>query len=41
MRSKVANRIQNETPKGLRFFVRGYINILLKVGKIFKQKVNL
>jgi len=41
MRSKVAQRIQAETPKNVRIFVRLYTGILVKVrlfaGLIFEQ----
>ncbi len=36
MRSKVAQRIQNETPDEVRIFVRQYTDIVLRINKILK-----
>ncbi|HAL83907.1 MAG TPA: XRE family transcriptional regulator [Mucilaginibacter sp.] len=38
MRSKVAERIQNETPPEVRIFVRQYTDIVLRINQILKAK---
>ena len=38
MRSKVAQRIQNETPEEVRIFVRQYTDIVLRIQQILKAK---
>jgi transcriptional regulator with XRE-family HTH domain len=38
MRSKVAQRIQNETPDEVRIFVRQYTDIVLRINQILKAK---
>ncbi|HTG56856.1 MAG TPA: helix-turn-helix transcriptional regulator [Niabella sp.] len=38
MRSKVANRIQEETPEEVRIFVRQYTNIVVRINELLHQK---
>lgn len=38
MRSKVAKRIQNETPQELRIFVRQYTDIVLRIDKLLQKE---
>jgi transcriptional regulator with XRE-family HTH domain len=38
MRSKVAQRIQDETPEEVRIFVRQYTDIVLRINQILKAK---
>ncbi|HEY8782130.1 MAG TPA: helix-turn-helix transcriptional regulator [Mucilaginibacter sp.] len=38
MRSKVAERIQKETPEEVRIFVRQYTDIVLRINQILKAK---
>jgi transcriptional regulator with XRE-family HTH domain len=38
MRSKVAERILDETPEEVRIFVRQYTDIVLKINQILKAK---
>ncbi len=38
MKSKVAQRIQDETPEEVRIFVRQYTDIVLKINQILKAK---
>jgi len=38
MRSKVAKRIQNETPEEVRIFVRQYTDILVRINEIMQEK---
>jgi transcriptional regulator with XRE-family HTH domain len=38
MKSKVAERIQSETPDEVRIFVRQYTNIVLRINQILKAK---
>jgi ribosome-binding protein aMBF1 (putative translation factor) len=38
MRSKVAKRIQNETPEEVRIFVRQYTDILVRINEIIQEK---
>ena len=38
MRSKVANRIQEETPEEVRIFVRQYTNIVVRINELMHQK---
>jgi len=38
MRSKVAQRIQNETPEEERIFVRQYTDIVLRINQILHSK---
>ena len=38
MRSKVAKRIQNETPEEVRIFVRQYTDIVLRINQILLAK---
>jgi len=38
MRSKVAKRIQNETPADVRIFVRQYTDIVIRINEILRAK---
>lgn len=38
MRSKIAKRIQSETPEEVRIFVRQYANIVLGISELIKSK---
>jgi len=38
MRSKVAKRIQNETPEDVRIFVRQYTDIVMRINEILLAK---
>jgi transcriptional regulator with XRE-family HTH domain len=38
MRSKVAEKIQKETPEEVRIFVRQYTDIVLRINQILKAK---
>lgn len=38
MRSKVAKRIQNETPEDVRIFVRQYTDIVIRINEILRAK---
>lgn len=38
MRSKVAERIQEETPEEVRIFVRQYTNIVVRINQLLKAK---
>ena len=38
MRSKVAKRIQEETPEEVRIFVRQYTDIVVRVNELLRQK---
>ncbi len=38
MKSKVAERIQSETPEEVRIFVRQYTDIVLRINQILKAK---
>ena len=38
MRSKVVNRIQEETPEEVRIFVRQYTNIVVRINELLHQK---
>jgi len=38
MRSKIAERIQKETPEEVRIFVRQYTDIVLRINQILKAK---
>lgn len=38
MRSKVAKRIQSETPEELRIFVRQYTDIIVRINELIKAK---
>ena len=38
MRSKVAKRIQDETPEEVRIFVRHYTDIVVRINDIMKSK---
>ena len=38
MRSKVAKRIQNETPEEVRIFVRQYTDIVLRINTLLQEK---
>ena len=38
MRSKVAEKIQQETPEEVRIFVRQYTDIVLRINQILKAK---
>ena len=38
MRSKVATRIQNETPDEVRIFVRQYTDIVLRINQLLQAK---
>ncbi len=38
MRSKVAKRIQSETPEELRIFVRQYTDIVIRINELIKAK---
>jgi transcriptional regulator with XRE-family HTH domain len=38
MRSKVAKKIQEETPEETRIFVRQYTNIVLRINEIMQEK---
>jgi len=38
MRSKVAKRIQEETPEEVRIFVRQYADIVVRVNELLQQK---
>lgn len=38
MRSKVAKRIQDETPEEVRIFVRQYTDIVVRINNILKAK---
>jgi transcriptional regulator with XRE-family HTH domain len=38
MRSKVAEKIQTETPEEVRIFVRQYTDIVLRINQILKAK---
>lgn len=38
MRSKVAKRIQDETPKEVRIFVRQYTDIVVRINEIMETK---
>lgn len=38
MRSKVAKKIQDETPEEVRIFVRQYTDIVLRINHILKKK---
>lgn len=38
MRSKVARRIQNETPDEIRIFVRQYTDIVVRINEILQSK---
>lgn len=38
MRSKVAKRIQTETPQEVRIFVRQYTDIVVRINEILQQK---
>ena len=38
MRSKVSKRIQDETPKEVRIFVRQYTDIVVRINEIMKTK---
>ena len=40
MRSKVAKRIQDETPEEVRIFVRQYTDIVVRINKIMETKGN-
>lgn len=37
MRSKVAKRIQDETPEEVRIFVRQYTDIVVRINQIIKK----
>lgn len=38
MRSKIAKRIQEETPEEVRIFVRQYTDIVLRINQILQEK---
>ena len=38
MRSKVAKKIQSETPEELRIFVRRYTDIVIRINELIKAK---
>ncbi len=38
MRSKIARRIQNETPEEVRIFVRQYTDIVVRINEILQKK---
>jgi transcriptional regulator with XRE-family HTH domain len=38
MRSKVAKRIQSETPEEVRIFVRQYTDIIVRINELIKAK---
>ena len=38
MRSKVAKKIQSETPEELRIFVREYTDIVIRINELIKAK---
>lgn len=38
MRSKVAKRIQEETPEEIRIFVRQYTDIVIRINQILQKK---
>ncbi|WP_152270181.1 helix-turn-helix domain-containing protein [Agriterribacter humi] len=38
MRSKVAKKIQSETPEELRIFVRQYTDIIIRINELIKAK---
>ncbi|MBO9618715.1 MAG: helix-turn-helix transcriptional regulator [Niabella sp.] len=38
MRSKVAKRIQKETPEEVRVFVRQYTDIIVRINELLQQK---
>lgn len=38
MRSKIAKKIQNETPEDVRIFVRQYSDIVVRINNILKAK---
>lgn len=38
MRSKVAKKIQSETPEELRIFVRQYTDIVIRINELIKAK---
>lgn len=38
MRSKVAKKIQSETPEELRIFVRQYTDIIVRINELIKAK---
>ncbi|HMR81960.1 MAG TPA: hypothetical protein PKE30_02475 [Niabella sp.] len=38
MKSKVAKRIQKETPEEVRFFVRQYADIIVRANDLLQQK---
>jgi len=41
MRSKIAKRIQEETPEGVRIFVHQYTDIVVRINQILRAKGSL
>jgi hypothetical protein len=38
MRSKIAQRIQGETPEDVRIFVRQYTDIVLRINELLQER---